>query len=52
MKIARAMGERAAETVSHWGPDRFAQGALEALELARTTRRRRGRSGSRPVKAR
>ena len=25
--IAAAMGERAAETVSHWGPDRFARGA-------------------------
>jgi 1,2-diacylglycerol 3-alpha-glucosyltransferase len=32
----RAMGLRAAETVSHWGPDRFARGALEALDFART----------------
>ena len=30
----RAMGRRAAEVVSHWGPDRFAQGTLEALDLA------------------
>ena len=28
------MGERAAEIVEHWGPDRFAQGALEALAIA------------------
>jgi glycosyltransferase involved in cell wall biosynthesis len=34
-----AMGRRAAEVVSHWGPDRFAQGLLEALELARGTGR-------------
>ena len=34
----RAMGQQAAETVSHWGPDRFAQGALEALDLARVPR--------------
>ena len=30
----RAMGERAAKVASHWGPDRFAQGALEAIDLA------------------
>lgn len=30
----RSMGERAAKTVSSWGPDRFAQGTLEALDLA------------------
>jgi glycosyltransferase involved in cell wall biosynthesis len=30
----RAMGRRAAERVSEWGPDRFAQGILEALVLA------------------
>jgi glycosyltransferase involved in cell wall biosynthesis len=30
----RSMGERAAEMVSSWGPDRFAQGTLEALDLA------------------
>ena len=30
----RSMGERAAETVSSWGPDRFAQGTLEALDMA------------------
>ncbi len=37
-----AMGRRAAEIVSHWGPDRFAQGCLEALELAhgRSSRKR------------
>jgi len=30
----RAMGQRAVEVVSHWGPDRFAQGAVEAINLA------------------
>jgi len=40
----RAMGQRAAEVVSHWGPDRFALGAMEALELARTAPRRRAES--------
>jgi 1,2-diacylglycerol 3-alpha-glucosyltransferase len=30
----RAMGRRAAEQVSDWGPERFAQGILEALVLA------------------
>jgi glycosyltransferase involved in cell wall biosynthesis len=30
----RAMGRRAAELVSDWGPERFAQGFLEALVLA------------------
>lgn len=30
----QAMGQRALEVVSHWGPDRFAQGTLEALDLA------------------
>jgi 1,2-diacylglycerol 3-alpha-glucosyltransferase len=46
------MGERAAKTVSRWGPDRFAQGALEALDLACTPHRHRGRRGSPAVKAR
>lgn len=41
----QAMGRRAAETVSDWGPDRFARGALEALELARRPKRRRQRAG-------
>ena len=41
----RADGPRAAEVVSHWGPDRFAAGAMEALELARTARG----GGRRPV---
>ena len=31
------MGRRAAEIVSDWGPDRFARGAIEALDLARST---------------
>ena len=31
-----AMGRRAAEVVSCWGPERFADGVVEALELART----------------
>ena len=30
-----AMGRRAAEVVSCWGPERFAEGVVEALELAR-----------------
>jgi glycosyltransferase involved in cell wall biosynthesis len=38
-ELRRAMGRRAAEVVSHWGPDRFAQGLIEALELARTAGR-------------
>lgn len=29
-----AMGRRAAGLAAHWGPERFAQGALEAIELA------------------
>lgn len=33
-----AMGRRAAETVSQWGPDRFARGTLEALDLAKSGR--------------
>ncbi len=31
----RAMGLRAAQVVSSWGPDRFARGAVESLEFAR-----------------
>jgi 1,2-diacylglycerol 3-alpha-glucosyltransferase len=34
-----AMGRRAAEVVSCWGPQRFADGVAEALELARAHRR-------------
>ncbi len=30
----RALGDRAAAVVGEWGPERFAQGTLEALELA------------------
>jgi glycosyltransferase involved in cell wall biosynthesis len=37
----RAMGERAAQIVSQWGPDRFARGMLQALELAFDRERRR-----------
>jgi glycosyltransferase involved in cell wall biosynthesis len=48
----RAMGERAAEIVSHWGPRRFAQGALEALNLARVPHHCRGRAGLKAVKTR
>ena len=47
-----AMGKKAAETVSHWGPDRFAQGVLEAIDIARIPRRRRRHSGSLTAKAR
>jgi glycosyltransferase involved in cell wall biosynthesis len=36
-----AMGRRAAEVVSFWGPGRFAEGVLEAVELARDGRGRR-----------
>jgi glycosyltransferase involved in cell wall biosynthesis len=36
-----AMGLRAAAVVAHWGPDRFASGAIEALERARASRKRR-----------
>jgi 1,2-diacylglycerol 3-alpha-glucosyltransferase len=46
-----AMGQRAAETVSHWGPARFAQGTLEALDLARAPGRYCGRRASRALKA-
>ena len=37
----KAMGSRASETVAQWGPDRFAQGLLEALELALGVERER-----------
>ena len=47
-----SMGVRAAENVSHWGPDRFAQGALEALELARIPLGRSGRYSAPSVKSR
>jgi len=40
-----AMGRRASETAANWGPDRFARGALQALELARRPARRRQRRG-------
>jgi 1,2-diacylglycerol 3-alpha-glucosyltransferase len=36
----RAMGLRAAGVVSSWGPDRFARGAMEALEFARAAQTR------------
>jgi glycosyltransferase involved in cell wall biosynthesis len=40
-----AMGRRAAEVVASWGPDRFAEGVVDAIELARIQRPgRRGRS--------
>src|SRR5262249_33914672 len=47
----RAMGRRAAEIVSHWGPDRFVQGLLEAIEIARAASRRRARTPAATVKA-
>ena len=40
----RAMGLRAADVVSSWGPDRFAHGAMEALEFARSSTTRRPRA--------
>jgi 1,2-diacylglycerol 3-alpha-glucosyltransferase len=39
-----AMGQRAAEVVSGWGPDRFARGAMEALDFARASLERRPHS--------
>lgn len=42
-----AMGRRAASIVSQWGPDRFARGMIEALELA-ADRERRPRAATRP----
>ena len=47
-----AMGLRAVRTVSAWGPDRFAEGALQALDLAQSLDRPRGRRRSLRVKAR
>jgi glycosyltransferase involved in cell wall biosynthesis len=38
-----AMGRRAEQIVSEWGPDRFASGMLDALELARNPRVRPAR---------
>jgi 1,2-diacylglycerol 3-alpha-glucosyltransferase len=46
-----AMGQRAAEVVSRWSPDRFAQGFLEALDLAQVPVFRRTRKGSLSIKA-
>lgn len=37
----RAMGRRAAEVVGDWGPQRFARGMLEAVELAMASLSRR-----------
>jgi 1,2-diacylglycerol 3-alpha-glucosyltransferase len=34
----RAMGERAAQVVSAWGPDCFARGVIEAIELTKPQR--------------
>jgi glycosyltransferase involved in cell wall biosynthesis len=41
LAVRQEMGRRAAEIVARWGPDRFARGALDALELARAARLRR-----------
>jgi 1,2-diacylglycerol 3-alpha-glucosyltransferase len=41
----RAMGQRAAQVVADWGPDRFARGVIEAIELARTKTRSRADAG-------
>jgi 1,2-diacylglycerol 3-alpha-glucosyltransferase len=48
----RAMGLRAAQVVSEWGPDRFARGAMEALECARSAKRRRTHSSATAMKRR
>ncbi len=34
-----AMGERAAQVVSYWGPDRFARGLIDAWELAESIKK-------------
>jgi 1,2-diacylglycerol 3-alpha-glucosyltransferase len=36
----RALGDRATALVSNWGPDRFADGMIDALEIAGRARRR------------
>src|SRR5262249_17058119 len=36
--VRAAMGRRALEAVSLWGPDPFARGVLEAVDLARAAR--------------
>lgn len=41
-----ALGRRAAEIVAEWGPDRFARGTLEALDLATTSTPARPRARS------
>jgi 1,2-diacylglycerol 3-alpha-glucosyltransferase len=46
----RAMGQRAVRVVANWGPDRFARGAMEALEFAQAARKRRVRSSLTPTK--
>jgi 1,2-diacylglycerol 3-alpha-glucosyltransferase len=48
----RAMGQRAAQVVSNWGPDRFARGAMEALEFARAARKRSAHSSLTATKRR
>jgi 1,2-diacylglycerol 3-alpha-glucosyltransferase len=40
-----AMGRRAAENVALWGPDRFAQGNMEAIERSHLSRSGHSRSG-------
>jgi glycosyltransferase involved in cell wall biosynthesis len=52
----QAMGRRAARVVADWGPERFARGAVEALELAfeaeRARRRRTAAGDFRPARER
>jgi 1,2-diacylglycerol 3-alpha-glucosyltransferase len=40
----RALGQRAASIVGEWGPERFAHGTLEALEMAADVGRRKART--------
>jgi glycosyltransferase involved in cell wall biosynthesis len=47
-----AMGDRAAKAVSDWGPERFATGTCQAIELAQAPRRARGRRHSLQVNSR
>ncbi len=45
-EVLQAMGRRAADVVSAWGPARFADGVVEAIELARGRRAGRRRASA------
>jgi 1,2-diacylglycerol 3-alpha-glucosyltransferase len=40
----KTMGRRAAEIASEWGPERFARGTIEAIEMANRVKERRRRT--------